>query len=105
VPYRHVNNWILDAYEWLNGSLVVPLRGFYLAPRLFTNDDFWRVSADTKTFGSPLNLAPTGGLCLPAGKHRRIITYFQIKVERKDKKALFLATEGSEIRSILVHSP
>jgi len=22
VPYRHVNNWILDTYEWLNGSLV-----------------------------------------------------------------------------------
>ena len=89
MPYRHVNNWILDAYEWLNGSLVVPLRGFYLAPRLFTNDDFWRVSADTKTCGSPLNLAP-------AGKHTRIITYFQAKVERKDKKALFLATENAE---------
>jgi hypothetical protein len=22
VPYRQVNNWILAAYEWLNGSLV-----------------------------------------------------------------------------------
>jgi len=22
VPYRYVNNWILDVYEWLNGSLV-----------------------------------------------------------------------------------
>ena len=34
---------------------------------IFTNDAFWRVSADTKTCGSPLYLSPTGGLCLPAG--------------------------------------
>jgi hypothetical protein len=30
---------------------------------IFTNDAFWRVSADTKTCGSPLYLSPTGGLC------------------------------------------
>jgi len=29
---------------------------------IFTDDAFWRVSADTKTCGSPLNLSPTGGL-------------------------------------------
>jgi len=23
VPYGHVSNWIGNAYEWLNGSLVV----------------------------------------------------------------------------------
>jgi len=40
---------------------------------IFTNDAFWRVSADTETCGSPLYLSPTGdlspagGLCLPAG--------------------------------------
>ncbi len=37
-------------------------KGFRFAPRLFTNNDFWRVSADTKTCGSPLYLAPAGGL-------------------------------------------
>jgi hypothetical protein len=30
---------------------------------IFTNDAFWRVSADTETCGSPLYLAPTGGFC------------------------------------------
>ena len=44
--------WILDAREWLNGSLVIPLRVFRFAPRLFTNDDFLRVSADTKTWAA-----------------------------------------------------
>jgi len=44
---------------------------------LFTNDAFWRVSADTKTCGSPLYLPPTGGLCLPAGKHTGILMQFQ----------------------------
>ncbi len=26
--------WILDGCEWLNGSLVIPLRGFRFDPRL-----------------------------------------------------------------------
>jgi len=48
-----------DSCEWLNGSLVIALRVFCFATRLlttrqFNNDDFWRVSADTKTCGSPL---------------------------------------------------
>jgi len=30
---------------------------------IFTNDAFWRVSADTKTCGSPLYLSPVDGLC------------------------------------------
>ena len=56
------------------------------------NDDFWRVSADTKTCGIPLYPAPTGGLCLSAGKHTGILTDFQTKVNKKKaKKALFLA--------------
>ena len=41
---------------------------------IFTNDAFWRVSADTKTCGSLLYLSPTGGLCLPSGKHTGILT-------------------------------
>ena len=28
MPYRHVNNWIPDAHEWLNGSLVIHLGGW-----------------------------------------------------------------------------
>jgi hypothetical protein len=90
VPYRDVNNCILDAYEWLNGSLVVPIRDFtnidYL---LLTNDQsgsptkrfedklcgaFWRVS---------LAFWLTGG-------YFNILSY---NCQRKtNKKALFLAT-------------
>jgi len=45
------------------------------------------------TCGSPLYLSPTGGLCLPFGKHTGILTYFQIKVNKKmSKKALFWST-------------
>jgi hypothetical protein len=40
-----------------------------------TDNAFWRVSADTKTCGSPLYLAPAGGLCLPFGKHAGILMY------------------------------
>jgi len=57
----------------------------------FNNDAFWRVSADTKTCGSPLYLSPTGGLCLPAGKHAGILTLFQTIVNKKmNKKHFFL---------------
>ena len=65
--------WILDGCD---GSLVNLVNRVNLdkwfRPRkagssIFTNDAFWRVSADTKTCGSPLYLSPTGGLCLPAG--------------------------------------
>jgi len=70
------------------------------------NDDFWRVSADTKTCGIPLYLAPTGGLCLPLGKHTGILTYFQTKINKKiTQKELFpviLSTvEGSTLKAIL----
>ena len=41
------------------------------------NNDFWRVSADTKTCGSPPYPAPTGGLCLPTDKHAGILTEIQ----------------------------
>jgi len=63
------------------------------------NDDFWLVSADTKTCGSPLYLAPPTGkgasygrviVCLlaPKGqaKHRNILTSFQTKVKKKGQK-------------------
>ncbi len=75
VPYRHVNNWILDACEWLNGSLEIG--PFQLVI------DIRRVSADTKRCGSPLYLAPAGGLCLPSGKHGGILTEIQTKVNEK----------------------
>jgi len=59
-----------------------------------TDNAFWRVSADTKTCGSPLYLSPNGGLCLPLGKHAGILMYFQtMSTEKTNKKALFLATE------------
>jgi len=45
-----------------------------------------RVSADTKTCGSPLYLGPLGGLCLPIGKHSGILTNFQTKVNKKMTK-------------------
>ena len=50
------------------------------------NNDFWRVSADTKTCGSPLNPSPTGVWRLPAGKHTSILTYLQTIVNKKNKK-------------------
>jgi hypothetical protein len=49
------------------------------------NNAFLCVSADTKTCGSPLYLAPTGGLRLPAGKHKGILTDFQTKVNKKNE--------------------
>ena len=72
------------------GKWVIPLRVFRFAPRLFTNDAFWRVSADTKTCGSPLYLAPAGGLCLPFGKHASILIYFQtMSTKKRIKKHFF----------------
>jgi len=54
-----------------------------------TNNAFLRVSADTKTCGSPLYLAPTGSLCLPIDKHAGILTDFQTKVNKKRLKKHF----------------
>jgi len=55
-----------------------------------TDNVFLRVSADTKTCGSPLYLSSpqgkgqaTGGLCLPVVKHAGILTYCQTKVNKK----------------------
>jgi hypothetical protein len=43
--------------------------------------------------GSPLKLAPTGVLRLPAGKHTGILTELQTKVNKKmTQKSVFLAT-------------
>jgi len=51
---------------------------------------FWRVQHQITataylvrddSCGSPLNLSPAGELCLPTGKHKRIITYYQTKVK------------------------
>jgi len=59
---------------------------------------FWRVSADTKTCGSPRNPSPTGvpskagsaTSSLPSGKHAGILTYLQIIVNKKnDQKIIF----------------
>jgi len=36
-----------------------------------------------------MSSAPTGGLCLPTGKHMGILTIFQTKVKRKTKKSSF----------------
>ncbi len=51
---------------------------------MMQNNAFLRVSADTLTWailpyscGSPLNLSPTGGLRLPIGKQRGILTEHQ----------------------------
>jgi len=46
------------------------------------NDDFWRVSSDTKTCGSPLYLA-------------RILTHFQTKINKKNEYKEF-TTENAE---------
>jgi hypothetical protein len=54
-----------------------------------TDDAFWRVSADTKTCGSPLYLPLRGGLCLPSGKYAGILTYFQKKSTKKPKMYFF----------------
>jgi len=51
-----------------------------------TDNAFWRVSADPKTCGSPLYLAPAGVLRLPAGKHKVKLIYYQTIVNKKNKK-------------------
>jgi len=59
------------------------------------NDDFRRVSADTKTCGSPRNPSPAGGLRLPAGKHAGILTVCQAKDNKQTaQKALFSVTNS-----------
>ena len=71
---------------------------------MLKNLAFWRVSADTKTCGSPLNPAPTGGslrqaqdrLRLPAGKYECILIYYQTIVKEKMKKKCFF---NPQIRS------
>jgi hypothetical protein len=40
--------------------------------------------------GSPLNLSPAGGLRLPSGKHRAILTDIQTIVNKKMKKRAFI---------------
>jgi len=44
-----------------------------------------RVSADTKTCGSPLYLSLLAVCRLPAGKYAGILTDFQTKVKKKGK--------------------
>ena len=78
MPYGDINNRIGDALERLKGSLEI--RPFQLVI------DIWRVSADTKTCGSPLNPAPAGALRLPAGKRAGILTYFRPKLKEKRQK-------------------
>jgi len=56
-----------------------------------TDNAFWRVSADTKTCGSPLYLSP-------AGKQTEILTYFQIKVNKKTNKNLPQRVFGQDNR-------
>ena len=70
-----------------------------------TDNAFWRVSADTKTCGSPLYLSP------PTGKGASYwrfmlafwLTYVYFNVfsnnvnKKMNKKALFLAAENAEI--------
>ena len=53
------------------------------------NDGFWRVSADTKTCGSPLYPALRGGLCLLSSNYATILTYFQAIINKKRPKNLF----------------
>ena len=48
--------------------------------------------------GSPLYLSPTGGLRLPAGKHRGILTDFQTKDKKKIKKLTAEIAENAEFK-------
>ena len=58
-----------------------------------------RVSADTKTCGIPLYLSPTGGLCLPSGKHAIRLTYYQTIVNKKmTKNELFFGHSNLDWR-------
>ena len=54
------------------------------------------VSADTKTCGSPLYPAPTGGLRLPVGKHIIILTEYKTIVNKKIKKRSTFFTRPSQ---------
>jgi len=43
-----------------------------------------------------MSSSPTGGLCLPAGKHMGILIYFQtMSTKKTNKKALFLDAENA----------
>jgi hypothetical protein len=55
-----------------------------------TDNAFLRVSADTKTCGSPLNLAPTGGPCTTQSTGSVL---YQISNKSQEEKAEKLATE------------
>ena len=69
------------------------------------NDDFWLVSADTKTCGSPRFFPPTGGLRLPTSKQGGILTSIQTKVNKKNdqKSAVFARPAPSPFT--LVYAP
>jgi hypothetical protein len=54
-------------------------RGFWV------ENGFLLVSADTKTFGSPLYPAPIGALCLLSCKHVGILTELRTKVKKMHK--------------------
>ena len=48
--------WTRDEIHYVPLPLCAyPEKVYRFSTRLFTNDAFWRVSADTKTCGSPLN--------------------------------------------------
>ncbi|MHC4458692.1 MAG: hypothetical protein ACYS0I_16715, partial [Planctomycetota bacterium] len=51
---------------------------------LFTNDDFWLVSADTKTCGSPRFFPPTGGSPCTTRVQGWYYTKLQTKVNKKN---------------------
>jgi len=73
---------------------------------VLTDNTFWRVSADTKTCGSPLYLSPAGGLCLPISKHTGILMYYQTIVNKKiNKKALFFGCPEPILLPLRLRSP
>jgi len=72
VPYRHVNSWIPDAYEWLNSSLVNWLIGSLVN---------WLLAGPA----GPKTLPYGAVYRLPAGKHTGILTHFQTKVNKKKR--------------------
>ena len=78
----------------MNRALSYWLLIFDLACWLYVLATLWLT-----TCGSPQNPVPTGGLHLPAGKYKSMLTDFQTRDNRKiEKKELFL---GHRLRRLL----
>ena len=87
--------------KWEIGWLSLVIGPWQMPFHFWTLNLFLRVSADTKTCGSPLKPASAGGFRLPAGKHTGILTEFQTKDKKKIKKGAFFGHQFCILNSLI----